>query len=194
MQIILIDNYDSFTYNLVHYFEKWGAEVHVVLNDGSEPKWELYDVCVVSPGPGLPNESANLLEWMEAWRKTDKPLLGICLGLQAMIILAGGRLQQMDCPLHGVEGSISNIGCTSIWSHLKTPQTIGHYHSWVADSDHFPTQYVITAKDENGQAMAIEDRITQWYGLQFHPESIITKEGYDWIASWCNFVQKKLKT
>jgi len=192
MQIILIDNYDSFTYNLVHYFEKWGAQVQVVLHDESEPSWDLYDACVISPGPGLPQESANLLSWMAAWKHTKKPLLGICLGLQAMVIQAGGQIQQMEFPLHGVEGRILSISTSSIWNNLNTPLAIGHYHSWRADPNDFPSEYRITAVDERQQIMAIENSFTHWYGLQFHPESIITQNGYDWIAAWCNFVQNKL--
>jgi anthranilate synthase component 2 len=193
MQIILIDNYDSFTYNLVHYLEKWGAQVHVVLNDSSEPNWTLYDACVISPGPGLPQESAHLMNWMQAWSKTKKPLLGICLGLQAMILHAGGNIKQMENPLHGVEGRLKELDKTSIWHSMKTTQSIGHYHSWMADPNTFPTEYHITAWDEKQQIMVIENHYSHWYGVQFHPESIITKEGYAWIATWCNFVQKLLK-
>jgi anthranilate synthase component 2 len=193
MQIILIDNYDSFTYNLVHYLEKWGAQVEVVLNDDITPDWNMYDACVISPGPGLPQESGHLLTWIGEWSKTNKPLLGICLGLQAIVLHAGGTLKQMSKPLHGVEGRILNINDQSIWCHLAVPQIIAHYHSWMADETTFPRHFTVTAKDHEGKIMAIENLDSPWFGLQFHPESIMTPDGYHWIATWCNFVAKKKK-
>jgi anthranilate synthase component 2 len=193
MQIILIDNYDSFTYNLVHYLEKWGAQVTVVLNDAAPPDWTKYDACIVSPGPGLPEESGHLLIWLKEWAKTSKPLLGICLGLQAIVISSGGKLKQMDHPLHGVEGTIHQLHPQSIWSWLSSPQTIAHYHSWIASDVSFPHQFIVSARDNSGQIMVIENHQLGWFGLQFHPESIMTPDGYQWITTWCKFVEMKKK-
>ena len=192
MRIILIDNYDSFTYNLVHYFEKWGAEVDVVLNDAEVPDWTLYDACVISPGPGLPEESNQLLEWTALWMETQKPLLGVCLGLQAMVMSRGGKLKQLKSPLHGVEGYIQEIMPHSIWAHLSFPQTIAHYHSWVADERAFPDSLKITARDGNQEIMVIENRENAWFGVQFHPESIMTPDGFQWIELWCKEVEERM--
>jgi anthranilate synthase component II len=192
MRIILIDNYDSFTYNLVHYFEKWGAQVDVVLNDGETPSWVLYDACVVSPGPGLPDESNKLMSWLIQWREMGKPLLGVCLGLQAMVQSQGGGLKQLAAPMHGVEGEIKEIATSSLWSSLTYPQTIAHYHSWVADEQRIPPHLQVTARDVNNEIMVVENRDLGWFGVQFHPESIMTPDGFRWIELWCKEVEERM--
>jgi anthranilate synthase component 2 len=192
MRIILIDNYDSFTYNLVHYFEKWGAQVDVVLNDGEEPCWASYDACVVSPGPGLPDESNQLLRWLTQWMETKKPILGVCLGLQAMVQSLGGSLKQLSAPLHGVEGKINQLSSSSLWASLSFPQTIAHYHSWVADEQSIPGVLQVTARDGNDEIMVMENRELGWFGVQFHPESIMTPDGFCWIEKWCEEVEERM--
>jgi anthranilate synthase component 2 len=184
MRIILIDNYDSFTYNIVHYLEQLDAVVDVVFNDNSiVPNWEIYDAVVISPGPGLPQESGFLLEWMKTI-PTELPVLGICLGLQAMVVHFGGKLRNLENPLHGQSGRLVEISTGHAWSSIPVPIKIGHYHSWVADERSLPLWLEVLAVDEMDRIMALRFFETPWYALQFHPESILSENGIVWFERW----------
>ncbi len=184
MRIILIDNYDSFTYNIVHYLEQLDLEVYVVFNDNLNiPSWEMYDAVVISPGPGLPEESGFLLEWMKAI-PAELPVLGICLGLQAMVVHFGGALRNLESPLHGQAGKLEEMAKGNIWSAIPMPINIGHYHSWVANENNLPACLEVLAVDEKKRIMALRHRYLPWHALQFHPESILSEKGILWFDHW----------
>ncbi len=184
MRIILIDNYDSFTYNIVHYLEQLGVKLEVVMNDADVmPEWENFDAVVISPGPGLPKKSGFLLDWLSAIPK-DKSVLGVCLGLQSLVVHTGGELLNLPSPLHGQKGFIHQIHSGCIWSEINTPIAIGHYHSWVANLEKLPDCWDIVAKDEQGYVMAIAHKEWPWFAVQFHPESILSEQGILWFDLW----------
>jgi anthranilate synthase/aminodeoxychorismate synthase-like glutamine amidotransferase len=184
MRIILIDNYDSFTWNIVHYLEQCGCEVSVLQNDAAlAPEWEKFDACVISPGPGMPNESGCLLEWIEQI-PDEMPTMGICLGLQALVVESGGQLQQLTQPLHGVQTKIRRAEPTSVWKNLPEVCSVGHYHSWIADSAELPMEWRIAYVDEHSRIMAIEHEHLPRCAVQFHPESILSENGMLWISEW----------
>jgi anthranilate synthase component 2 len=186
MRIILIDNYDSFTYNIVHYLEQLDVEVDVVFNDNLNiPSWEMYDGVVISPGPGLPEESGFLLDWMKTIPETQ-PVLGICLGLQAMVVHFGGTLRNLESPLHGQAGKLEEMAKGNIWSAIPMPINIGHYHSWVADENNLPATLEVLAWDEKKRIMAVQHAVFPWCALQFHPESILSEKGILWFDHWLN--------
>jgi anthranilate synthase component 2 len=186
MRIILIDNYDSFTYNIVHYLEQLDVEVDVVFNDNLNiPSWEMCDGVVISPGPGLPEESGFLLDWMKTIPETQ-PVLGICLGLQAMVVHFGGVLRNLETPLHGQAGKLEEMAKGNIWSAIPMPINIGHYHSWVADENNLPATLEVLAWDEKKRIMAVQHAVFPWCALQFHPESILSEKGILWFDHWLN--------
>lgn len=174
--ILLIDNYDSFTYNLVHYLEDLEAQVTVVRNDKITPQeCESYDAIVLSPGPGIPNEAGNLMAIIDHM-KNKKPLLGICLGHQAITEVFGGEIINLDKVYHGVATYMQHFNST-LFQNIRSPFEAGRYHSWAAANDSFPDVLEITATDENNQIMALQHKSLPIYGVQFHPESIMTPDG-----------------
>lgn len=174
--ILLIDNYDSFTFNLVHYLEDLQASVTVVRNDKITPEQcECYDAVVLSPGPGIPSEAGNLLSIID-YLKDKRPLLGICLGHQAITEVFGGTIINLDKVYHGIATTM-NHNSSIIFKNIPSPFEAGRYHSWVAQNENFPSQLEITARDENGQIMALKHKELPIYGIQFHPESIMTPDG-----------------
>jgi len=184
MRIILIDNYDSFTYNIVHYLEQLNVEVNVVFNDNKVcPDWDAFDAVLISPGPGLPHESGFLMDWLMTIPQ-NKPVLGICLGLQAMVVHFGGVLRNLESPLHGQSGKLLAISNGNIWSSIAVPIKIGHYHSWVGDERSIPRCLEILARDEEDRVMALRHTEKPWYALQFHPESILSENGMVWFERW----------
>lgn len=186
MQIVVIDNYDSFTYNLVQMVEEIsGHKIDVVRND----KFELadlakYDTIICSPGPGVPAEAGKLLEVIKAYAP-QKKILGVCLGHQAMVEAFGGTLKNLTRVFHGL----------AIPAKLETTQEpmfegisrvfqAGRYHSWVVEQ--VPDCFEITAKDKEGHIMAISHKEYKMKGVQFHPESVLTPEGYRMIENFIN--------
>lgn len=174
--ILLIDNYDSFTFNLVHYLEDLDVNVTVVRNDKITPQeCEKYDAVVLSPGPGIPSEAGNLIKIIEHM-KDRKPLLGICLGHQAITEVFGGKIINLEKVYHGISTQMTHTG-NEIFNNIDSPFEAGRYHSWAAQNESFPSALEITATDENGQIMALKHKELPIYGLQFHPESIMTPKG-----------------
>jgi anthranilate synthase component 2 len=186
MQIAVIDNYDSFTYNLVHYLEDLNAKVTVFRNDEFELKeLEVFDKIVLSPGPGIPSEAGLLKEVIQTYYKTTS-ILGICLGLQAIGEVFGGTLTNLEKVYHGVASKITIIENDFIFNDLPNEIKVGRYHSWVISNDNFPENLIITAVDENKQIMSVKHSVYNVRGVQFHPESILTPDGKKILENWLN--------
>lgn len=179
-KILVFDNYDSFTYNLVHLVQKVAGDVQidVVRNDQmSIEDAEQYDRIILSPGPGLPEEAGDLLPLINKFRGR-KPILGVCLGQQAIAVAEGGKLINLDEVYHGVATQMRvTDNNTTLFRSLETGFFAGRYHSWVIDEKTLPEKYRVTARDESGNVMAIENAVEKIYGVQFHPESIMTDCG-----------------
>ncbi|PHX62201.1 MAG: aminodeoxychorismate/anthranilate synthase component II [Flavobacteriales bacterium] len=184
MKIVVIDNYDSFTYNLVHYLEDLGAIVTVFRNDEFELKeLEVFDKIVLSPGPGIPDEAGLLKEVIKTYAET-KSILGICLGMQAIGEVFGGTLINLEKVYHGVASKITVIENDTIFNNLPNEIEVGRYHSWVISNDNFPQNLIITSVDENKNIMSIKHSVYDVRGVQFHPESILTPEGKKILENW----------
>ena len=183
-QILLIDNYDSFTYNLVHYLEELGAQVTVRRNDKlSLEEVEAFSHVVLSPGPGIPDEAGLLKEIIATYAATKK-ILGVCLGQQAIAEVFGGRLENLSEVYHGIASPIIIIDPqATLFKDLPTEVVGGRYHSWVV-SEALPESLKVTARDHKGQIMAIEHKEYPVHAVQFHPESILTPSGKKMLANW----------
>jgi anthranilate synthase component 2 len=183
-QILLIDNYDSFTYNLVHYLEELGAQVTVRRNDKlSLEEVEAFSHIVLSPGPGIPDEAGLLKEIIATYAATKK-ILGVCLGQQAIAEVFGGRLENLSEVYHGIATPIKIIDPqATLFKDLPTEVVVGRYHSWVV-SEALPESLKVTARDHEGQIMAIEHKEYPVHAVQFHPESILTPSGKKMLANW----------
>lgn len=177
MKIIIIDNYDSFTYNLSHLVKELGAEVTVVRNDQfALPELEAYDKIILSPGPGIPSEAGLLLDVIKTYAG-KKPILGVCLGHQAIGECFGAQLTNLSEVFHGVATEGTQFGNDPIFAGLPQRITMGRYHSWVVSKDGLPSCLEITAESDEGQIMALRHREYDIHGIQFHPESVLTPEG-----------------
>ena len=187
MKLLLLDNYDSFTYNLVHLIEKVSdIEIEVFRNDEiSIDEIEKYDKILLSPGPGLPTDAGIMPELLKRYSST-KSILGVCLGLQAIGESFGANLMNLDTVFHGLATPITvNVEDIIFYNCPKT-FTVGRYHSWVVDTHFFPEDLQITATDENGNIMALKHKIYDVRGVQFHPESILSEYGEILIKNWLN--------
>ncbi|MDD4777356.1 MAG: aminodeoxychorismate/anthranilate synthase component II [Fermentimonas sp.] len=177
-KILLFDNYDSFTYNLVHAIKSLGySEVDVIRNDKIDlPGINQYDKIILSPGPGLPEEAGIMLELIKEF-KERKSILGVCLGHQAIAEVFGAKLVNIPNVFHGVQTPIKIVGSDYIFKGLQEKILAGRYHSWIVSKENFPGDLVITAEDDAGDIMALKHREFDLHGVQFHPESILTPEG-----------------
>lgn len=184
-KILVIDNYDSFVYNLVHYLEELGAEVIVRRNDKiSMEEVEEFDKILLSPGPGVPSEAGKLLEIIQKFAPT-KSIFGVCLGQQAIGEIFGGKLENLEKVYHGIATyAIAKVNDEPLFKNVPSHFEIGRYHSWVVSKTDFPDELEITAVDENGQIMALRHREFDVRGVQFHPESILTPNGKRIIENW----------
>lgn len=177
MKIVIIDNYDSFTYNLSHLLKELGAEVDVVRNDKFELKdLEQYDKIVLSPGPGIPSEAGLLLDVIRTYAGR-KPILGVCLGHQAIGEVFGASLENLKEVYHGVQTEGTQLGNDYIFEGLPERVMMGRYHSWVVAKDSVPECLEVTAMSDDGEIMAMRHRQYDIHGIQFHPESVLTPEG-----------------
>jgi len=186
--ILVFDNYDSFTYNLVHYVRKVGGHtVDVYRNDEiALEDIDRYDGIILSPGPGIPVEAGLLLPVIKKYYST-KRIFGVCLGQQAIAEAFGGTLLNLDTVYHGVASSI-DVKAPShyLFNGLPAMLEVGRYHSWVVSKETLPTCLTIEAEDENGDIMALSHKEFDVCGVQFHPESVLTPHGYEMIENWLN--------
>ena len=185
MRLLLIDNYDSFTYNLLHILEKMVDRVDVVRNDELD-KIDVsdYQKIVISPGPGLPKET-KLLPNFILKNESIISVLGICLGHQLIGELFGCKLLKMRNVKHGVQTTLNtDIIKDSIFEGIQKPIKIGHYHSWVLDKNFIDNDWDVIAQAEDGSVMGIRHKSKKLLGLQFHPESIMTPDGEAMIKNW----------
>ena len=184
MKIVIIDNYDSFTYNLSHLFKELGADVTVFRNDQFElPQLEAFDKIVLSPGPGIPSEAGLLLDVIRTYAGR-KPIFGVCLGHQAIGEAFGGRLENLSDVFHGVATEGTQLGNDPVFAGLHRRITMGRYHSWVVSKEGFPDCLEITAESDEGQIMALRHREYDIHGIQFHPESVLTPDGRHILQNW----------
>lgn len=184
MKIAMIDNYDSFTYNLVHLVRELGADITVYRNDRFElSDLECYDKIMLSPGPGIPSEAGLLLDVIRTYAG-KKPLLGICLGEQAMGEVFGGTLVNLSEVFHGVQTPCHIVADDYIFAGLPEEVMVGRYHSWVVDAAAMPECLEATALSDEGQVMALRHRSMDVRGIQFHPESVLTPDGRQMIENW----------
>ncbi len=186
-RIVIIDNYDSFTYNLVHYFEALDCEVTVFRNDKFDiEELEVFDKIVLSPGPGLPKDAGLTMAVIKHY-ENRKPILGICLGQQAIAEFYGGSLKNLEKVYHGVASTIKILNNKYLlFNNLENVIKVGRYHSWVIDSATLPAVLEITAVDENNEIMAIQHKNFDICAVQFHPESILTPNGIEILKNWLN--------
>lgn len=187
-KIAVIDNYDSFTYNLVHYLEDLGGQVTVFRNDELELEdLESYDKILLSPGPGIPDE-AGLLKQIIIKYADHKSILGICLGQQAIGEVFGASLTNLEKVYHGVSTKVQlSVNDESLFEKIPSEFEVGRYHSWVVSNQDFPAVLETTSVDENGEIMSLRHKIYNVKGVQFHPESILTTHGKTILKNWVDY-------
>lgn len=186
MKIVIIDNYDSFTYNLAHLVKEIGAEIIVVRNDQFElNQLEIYDKIILSPGPGIPSEAGLLMDVIREYAG-KKPILGVCLGHQAIGEVFGAKLENLSEVFHGVATEGSQLGNDYIFEGLPNRIIMGRYHSWIVSKEDFPSCLEITAESDEDQIMALRHKEYDIHGIQFHPESVLTPEGKKIIKNFIN--------
>lgn len=184
MNTIIIDNYDSFTYNLAHLVKSLGANVEVYRNDRfTLGELEVFDKIILSPGPGIPSEAGLLLDVIRHYAGR-KPMLGVCLGHQAIGEAFGAQLTNLAEVYHGVGTEGTQLGNDPLFEGLPRRFTMGRYHSWVVSREAFPDCLEITAESDEGHIMALRHRHYDIRGIQFHPESVLTPDGRRIVANW----------
>ena len=185
MKILVFDNYDSFTYNLVQYLERVSkAKVEVHRNDKiSLKEINAFDKILLSPGPGIPSEAGILLDVIKEF-SPKKSIFGVCLGQQAIGEVFGGRLKNLDSVYHGVATEMAVVHDDLLFKDIPKKFRAGRYHSWVVDEKNFPNDLEITVKDENGFVMGLRHKKFDVRGVQFHPESVLTEHGLKMIENW----------
>ena len=185
-KVLVIDNYDSFTYNLVHYLEDLDCEVTVIRNDKLElEEIEPYEKIVLSPGPGIPEEAGLLKTIIKKYAPT-KSILGVCLGQQAIGEVFGGTLVNLDEVYHGVATHVTiTVDDEIMFSGLNKIIEVGRYHSWVVNTN-LPDCLEATSFDENGQIMSLRHKEYDVKGVQYHPESVLTPDGKKMLENWVN--------
>ena len=190
LKILVFDNYDSFTYNLVHLVEKITHEKVDVYRNDQIPmeKVKEYDKIILSPGPGIPEEAGLLLSLIKEY-ESSKSILGVCLGHQAIGQAFGGELINLSSVFHGVATKIevrsqeSGVG-SPLFNGLPNELEVGRYHSWVVSKENFPGELEITAEDETGMIMGLQHKTYDVQGVQFHPESVLTPMGEEIMRNW----------
>lgn len=176
MKILLIDNFDSFTFNLAHYLEGMGADVHVLREDKYEKGMgDLYDKIILSPGSGLPSDRKGMMLCLDEYLSV-KPILGVCLGMQALVEATGGTLFNQEIVKHGVDERINRVEESVLLKDIPEQFKVGLYHSWAVDVSNV-AEWIVTSKSKSDIIMSIESKTRKLFGVQFHPESIMTLEG-----------------
>jgi anthranilate synthase component II len=185
-KVLMIDNYDSFTYNLVHIVKKLGFEIDVFRNDKiSLAEVGTYHKIMLSPGPGIPSEAGILQEVVKTY-SSSKSIFGVCLGQQCIGEVFGGTLTNLDKVFHGIATPVTLMNSKDpiLFKDIPEHFAVGRYHSWVVDTKGFPDSLEITATDESGKVMALRHRQYDVRGVQFHPESILTEHGEKMVGNW----------
>ena len=185
--ILIVDNYDSFVHNIARYFEELGASHRVVRNDGVEPADLDAEAIVISPGPCTPTEAGQSLDIVRAL-SGKLPILGICLGHQVIGEAFGGKVVRAKRPMHGDSSEIIHDG-KDLFAGLPGRFSAGRYHSLIVDLDGNETPLDVTARSADGEIMALQHREHPTFGVQFHPESILTEHGYDLLRNFLKTVQ-----
>ena len=184
--IFIVDNYDSFTYNLVQALGRWDPDVSVARNDRCDPDEIVArrpDAVVISPGPGRPEQAGRSLDMIASAERHGIPLLGVCLGHQALAALHGGRVVRAPVPRHGKSSRVRHDG-SPLFDGLANPFEAGRYHSLVVEEEGLPPDLRVTARSDDGLVMALAHATLPVYGVQFHPESVLTPEGERLIANF----------
>lgn len=187
MKILVLDNYDSFVYNLVHYIKQLGFDdVDVFRNDKiSLEEVAKYDKILLSPGPGVPDEAGIMLDLIKQYAPS-KSILGVCLGHQAIAETFGCTLENMDEVLHGVGNTMKVVADDVIYDGLPESFEVGRYHSWQVKKDSLGDVFKLTATDESGNVMSIRHNKFDVAGVQYHPESVLTQHGLKIVENWLN--------
>lgn len=183
-KLLIIDNYDSFTYNLVHAFEKLGHEVEVWRNDEFDiSEVDAFHKIVLSPGPGIPSEAGLLLDVIKTYGHS-KSILGVCLGHQAIAEAFGGKLINLSRVYHGESGEVTIVSPDeNLYRGITKEFSAGRYHSWSVDRE-IPDVLEVTSVDSNGEIMSLKHKFFDIRGIQFHPESILTPQGIQLLQNW----------
>lgn len=195
MKILVLDNYDSFTYNLVQYLQEIvGYKIDVFRNDAiSLEAVDAYDTIILSPGPSLPKDAGILLEVIKTYAPT-KAILGVCLGHQAIGEAYGGDLINLAQVYHGVSTDINILNKNSLFQNLPETIHVGRYHSWCINADTLPDCFEVTAEDDKGEIMAITHKDYFVKGVQFHPESVMTPDGMAILRNFLGAAEENLKS
>ncbi|MBQ2128556.1 MAG: aminodeoxychorismate/anthranilate synthase component II [Prevotella sp.] len=189
MKTVIIDNYDSFTYNLAHLVKELGTDVTVLRNDQfALADLAAFDNIILSPGPGIPSEAGLLCDVIRAYA-SQKPILGVCLGHQAIGEVFGAQLENLSEVFHGVATEGTQLGNDILFNGLPRRITMGRYHSWVVSREGFPACLEVTAESDEGQIMALRHREYNVRGIQFHPESVLTPDGRTMLSNWLSAQQ-----
>ncbi|MBQ8454552.1 MAG: aminodeoxychorismate/anthranilate synthase component II [Bacteroidaceae bacterium] len=185
-KIVIIDNYDSFTYNLSHLVKALGAEVTVYRNDQFEmSQLGSFDKIILSPGPGIPSEAGLLLDVIRSYAGR-KPILGVCLGHQAIGEVFGGTLRNLSDVYHGVATPVDVTTDDYLFEGLPKTFEVGRYHSWVVDTEGLPDCLEVTSVSQEGFIMSLRHREFDIRGIQYHPESVLTPAGETIVKNWLN--------
>lgn len=184
MRLLIFDNYDSFTYNIAHAVRQLGVEPDVIRNDKiTLDEVGNYDKIIISPGPGIPSEAGILPQLLERYG-SEKPILGVCLGHQAIGERFGAKLRNLSTVYHGVQSTVHLTADDYIFAGIPSEFEVGRYHSWVVDRDSLPSELEVTAVSPDGEIMAMRHRNLDVRGVQFHPESVLTPYGLEIIDNW----------
>lgn len=185
MKIAVINNYDSFVYNIIHYLESFDdVQVKVFMNDAFNlEELMFFDKIVLSPGPGIPEEAGLLLDVI-SYYKDKKSILGVCLGHQAIAQYFGCSLKNLDKPLHGTASVLNILEEDYLWKDFEDPLRVGHYHSWIVDPLSLSDEIKPLALDDWGNIMALKHIKWDIRGVQFHPESVLTTNGKQLLKNW----------
>ena len=183
-KILVVDNYDSFVFNLVQYFQQLGAECTVVRNDEvSASAADNYDGVLISPGPGTPEAAGVSIAMIQRCAEIKKPLLGVCLGHQAIGVAYGATVSRAPELLHGKTSVVSHNN-SGVLTEILTPFTATRYHSLAIEEKTLPNEIEVTGRSESGVVMSIRHRSLPIHGVQFHPESVLTEHGYQMLGNW----------
>lgn len=185
-KILLLDNYDSFTYNLLHLLRELGEKnVDVIRNDQlTLEDVESYTHILLSPGPGIPSEAGLLQPIIRAYKDSGKSILGICLGHQAIAEVFGATLTNLDMVHHGIQSKIEVVSDADLFQGVSPTPEVGRYHSWVVNPESVPECIEVTAISTEKEIMALRHASLPIYGMQFHPESVLTPEGKKMMQNW----------